>query len=472
MVAKDVEAGSGAGARATVGGRYDIDLARPIAAGGLCLVYRGFDRRTRATVAARTLRVEYRNDPDIRARFRREARLVAFLNHPNIVRVEAFVEERSTLWVILEFVEGRTLRDIIAERAPLSPEEIVPILDQAASALGHIHEQGLVHLDIKPENLLVTEDGVLKLIDLGLAQPAGRPQEAAAGRTVATAAYLAPEQACGDPVDGAADLYALACVAYELLTGRPPFVDPSVRQTLNDVITARLHSTPLPPSEARPDLNLPPWIDDAFTWALARDPGMRYSDAPTFARLYRSGVEGDLAVELPQPQQPLEATHRPLRRTDNQWATTQHVDRAARAFSADEDVRDAGAGARPTGAPGWSQPRIDRLLWLAVGVLALLDLAVGGALLATRGELPPFVVGQEVRLEPGADARVVGDGLLVRAAPAIDGEPLGSLPAGTRLRLDEPPVAADGHEWGPVTFSLGGDEVHGYIGAEWLAPVR
>jgi serine/threonine protein kinase len=433
MVVSDAQPGgatASAGPRAVIGGRFEIDLTSPFATGGICHVYRGRDRRTRAEVAAKTLRVEYRRDPQMRARFRREARLLAFLKHPNIVRVEAFVEEKDASWVVLEFLAGGSLRQRIERDAPLSPEAVVPLLDQAASGLAHLHGRGIVHLDVSPENLLLAGNGTLKLIDLGLAQPAGRPQESMGSQTVASAAYLAPEQACGEPVEPATDLYALGCVVYELLTGHPPFVAPGTKPPLNEIVNARLKGDPLPPSRVRPDLGLPPWVDDVLRWALARDPAARYSDVGAFARLFRSGVEGDLvagSIEPPSPT-PTEVAHRPISRFDRQWVGPRPRSgwpgccrgrQAAGSRTGTLRRRRPGAGASGRGR---------RLLWTACTAVLAIDVLLGGVLLATQGRLPG-VWEPAGALRAGEEARVVGEGLLVRSGPSWAASPLGQLEA-------------------------------------------
>ena len=256
--------------RTTIAGRYELDLIAPIATGSISLVYRGQDLRTRRDVAIKTLRLEYRHDPETRARFRREARLLAFLAHPNVVRVYDFVEDRGVSWVVLEYLAGRDLRQIVADHGPLAPVDVVPLLDQAAAALAHLHDRGLVHLDVSVRNLLLTDDGTLKLIDFGVAQPVGTPRELITG---SAAACLAPEQAAGEPVATATDVYALGCVVYELVTGQPPFAGAGPNGGTHDAIRARLASPPPPPSRVNAALALPAWVNDAILWALAPDPG-------------------------------------------------------------------------------------------------------------------------------------------------------------------------------------------------------
>jgi serine/threonine protein kinase len=170
----------------------------------------------------KTLRLEYRGDPEMRARFRREARLLQFLSHPNVIRALAFSEERGAPWLVLERIRGRSLREEIAMSAPFAAEDVVPLLQGLATALDHLHARGLAHLDVRPENVIITPDGEVKLIDFGVAQAAGSMQAFADGSRPDNIAYLAPEQVCGEPVSPATDVFALGCVVYELLAGRPP----------------------------------------------------------------------------------------------------------------------------------------------------------------------------------------------------------------------------------------------------------
>ncbi|MER3436923.1 MAG: hypothetical protein C4346_04560, partial [Chloroflexota bacterium] len=275
-------------ARRVVAGHYELDLEAPLGSGGMALVFRGRDLRMRRVVALKTLRPEYRRDPETRARFRREARTMAFLRHPHVARVFDLYEDEDAPWVVLEYVPGQSLKEIVRERGPLPLPEIAGILEQVADALGHLHDQGLVHLDVKPQNLILTPEGIVKLIDFGLAQQAGGPQETVGGFTFGTAAYLSPEQACGEVVDASTDVYALGCVIYELLTGQLPFGGDAAPDK-HHVIRARLDRDPEPPSATRPDLHLPPWVDRVVLKALARHPQDRYHDVREFSRDFRAG---------------------------------------------------------------------------------------------------------------------------------------------------------------------------------------
>src|SRR5918998_4545429 len=231
--------------RITIAGRYAVDLETPPANAGVAVAYEGRDLRTRDPVVVKPLRLEYRGDPEMRARFRREARLLQFLSHPNVIRALAFSEERNAPWLVLERIRGRSLREEIAMSAPFAPEEVVPLLQGFAAALDHLHARGLAHLDVRPENVIVTPDGEVKLIDFGVAQAAGAMQEPAEGGGSGTVAYLAPEQVCGEPVSPATDVFALGCVVYELLTGRTPFTSSEEPAARNAAIRTRLEETPV-----------------------------------------------------------------------------------------------------------------------------------------------------------------------------------------------------------------------------------
>ncbi|HET7110822.1 MAG TPA: serine/threonine-protein kinase, partial [Gemmatimonadales bacterium] len=162
----------GADPRTTIAGRYAVDLTTPATGSGIAVAHHGRDLRTRNPVVVKTLRLEYRADPEMRARFRREARLLQFLSHPNVIRALTFSEERGAPWLVLEYVQGRTLREAIAAGLPFSPEEVVPVLEGLAAALDHLHARGLVHLDVRPENIVITPDDGAKLVDFGVAQTA------------------------------------------------------------------------------------------------------------------------------------------------------------------------------------------------------------------------------------------------------------------------------------------------------------
>ena len=200
------------------GGRYRLE--RPLGHGGMASVYLAHDAELDRPVAVKLLAESLAGDTAFRRRFLREARLAARLSHPNVVAVfDAGEADGGRPYIVMEYVEGTTLED----RGPLPPAEGVALAVQACHGLAHAHAAGLVHRDVKPHNLLLRTDGTLKVADFGIARAAEATALTQVGTVLGTAAYLAPEQAAGEEVTAAADVYSLGAVLYELLTGRPPY---------------------------------------------------------------------------------------------------------------------------------------------------------------------------------------------------------------------------------------------------------
>lgn len=439
--------------RLVVANRYAVDLAAMIGSGGMALVYRGRDLRTRRQVALKTLRVEYRRDPETRARFRRETRTLAFLNHRNVVKIFDLIDDDDAPWAVMEYVEGQPLKELVQQRGRLTLDETASILEQTADALHYLHEQGLVHLDVKPQNLIVQPDGLVKLIDFGLAQPAQTPQELIGGATFGTVSYLAPEQASGEKVDIQTDVYALGCVVYEMLTGHAPF-DGKEGEVRHDVIRAHLEVDPIPPSQVEPIGTLPASIDPIVLGALAKRPHDRFRDTPTFATFFRNAVDdaagertGRRGVAGADDMGPMTVpTHAPVRRMVIEPAP--HQSRLPALVQSVE---------------------LRRWLWRAVFALLLLNLTLGGLVMATRGELPPFV-NRPDSLGPGVEARVRVDQLNVRSAPGEATFVLDTVPFGSRIDVTGEVVIADAAAWWPITLTVDGQAVDGYVWGGGVEP--
>lgn len=481
----DENAETTADPRLTIAGRYVVDLQAKPESTGISVVYPGRDLRSRDPVLIKTLRQEYRGDPTMRARFRREARLLQFLSHPHVIRALSFSEERGAPWLVLEKAPGRTLREVIASEAPMTPDRVVPLLTGMASALDHLHSRGLVHLDLRPENVMVTSGGEIKLIDFGLAQTAGIVQEHADSPGQQTA-YLAPEQISGRPVTTAADVYALGCVVFELLTGRPPFPDPATASDRNLALRARLESVPPAPSAAAPRGGLPAWTDDVVTGALEVNPQQRYGSTGSFASLFRAGVEGEVDVETGRPHAPAASStsRRAFPLNEPAIAAKGSPDLAARRgptpgeTPASLPVVDASFGPvaeekrvafrRPVGLlHGRDLAAISRRLWQAVAIVAILNLLLLVALAATRGEIPGIWHRAEP-VGPGASVQIAGSGLVARADPSLTAEIVADLPAGGEVQITGPLVAGDGGNWWPVTIETGTGPVSGYVPEAWI----
>jgi serine/threonine protein kinase len=260
-----------------LGGRYELDGV--VGRGGMAEVYRARDIRLDRIVAIKTLRADLARDQIFQARFRREAQSAASLNHPSIVAVYDTGEDMATgvpvPYIVMEFVDGRTVRDLLQDGHRLLPERSLEIIDGVLRALDYSHQAGIVHRDIKPGNVMVTRNGDVKVMDFGIARAMSDAQATMTqtAQVIGTAQYLSPEQARGERVDSRSDLYSTGCLLYELLTGRPPFTGDS------PVAIAYQHvrENPIPPSRVDPDV--PAWADAIVLKAMAKSPADRYQTA-------------------------------------------------------------------------------------------------------------------------------------------------------------------------------------------------
>jgi len=289
-----------------IGGRYA--LGELLGRGGMAEVRKGTDTRLGRNVAVKRLRTDLASDITFQARFRREAQSAASLNHPAIVAVYDTGEEPATdgsgvsqPYIVMEYVAGRTLRDILREGRKILPERALEITSGVLSALDYSHRAGIIHRDIKPGNVMLTPSGDVKVMDFGIARAISDASSTMTqtAAVVGTAQYLSPEQARGEPVDSRSDVYSAGCLLYELLTGRPPFVGDS------PVAVAYQHVREQAPPPSDHDTELPPEIDAIVMKSLAKRVEDRYQSAGAM----RADIERYLAghpvhVTPPPPVEP------------------------------------------------------------------------------------------------------------------------------------------------------------------------
>src|SRR5947209_1666996 len=260
-----------------LGGRYE--LGEVLGYGGMAEVHLGRDVRLGRDVAVKLLRPDLARDPSFQGRFRREAQSAASLNHPSIVAVYDTGEDTqggtSTPYIVMEYVEGRTLREVLEAEGRLLPQRALEITANVCAALDQAHRAGIVHRDVKPGNVMLTPAGEVKVMDFGIARAmtgstSTMTQTAA---VIGTAHYLSPEQARGEHVDARSDIYSTGCMLYELVTGAPPFSG----DTPVAVAYQHVREEPIPPSRVEPEV--PAAIDAIVLKAMAKNPANRYQTA-------------------------------------------------------------------------------------------------------------------------------------------------------------------------------------------------
>jgi beta-lactam-binding protein with PASTA domain/tRNA A-37 threonylcarbamoyl transferase component Bud32 len=255
--------------------RYQVEAR--IGAGGMAEVYRGFDQVLNRTVAIKVLLPQMARDTSFVERFRREAQAAARLNQSNIVGVYDTGADDGTQYIVMEFIEGRTLAEFMATGRRPTPTQSAEIAQKIAAAIAAAHAQGVIHRDIKPGNVMITRDGVIKVMDFGIARVLGPETAPQTSAVLGTASYLSPEQAQGGPVDARTDIYSLGAVLYELLTGRPPFTGDSPVA----VAYKQVNEAPAVPSSLNPDVPNP--LDAVVMKALSKNPSNRYQTADEFS---------------------------------------------------------------------------------------------------------------------------------------------------------------------------------------------
>ncbi|MCL6550370.1 MAG: Stk1 family PASTA domain-containing Ser/Thr kinase [Acidothermus cellulolyticus] len=383
--------------------RYE--LGEILGYGGMAEVRRGRDLRLGRDVAIKTLRVDLARDTSFQTRFRREAQAAAALNHPSIVAVydtgESMLDGVPVPYIVMEYVEGRTLRDILKSESHILPRRALEIVADILAALEYSHRNGIVHRDIKPGNIMLTRNGEVKVMDFGIARAVAQSTATVTqtAAVIGTAQYLSPEQARGEPVDPRSDIYSTGCVLYELLTGTPPFTGESAVA----VAYQHVREDPVPPSRLNPDVT--PDIDAIVMKALAKNPANRYQSAAEM----RADIERALLGK------PVQATPLLLDPTERLSAVT-------------EEIRPA-------------QPRTRRGLIYTLLAAAVLALLVALGLLARQlitgsHATPTLPVPNVINMtQSQAEQTLTSDGFKVK----VETQPNASVPQG--IVFDQNPTA-------------------------------
>ena len=403
-----------------LGERYEIGGV--LGRGGMAEVHRGRDLRLGREVAVKVLRQDLARDPSFQVRFRREAQAAASLNHPAIVAVYDTGEDRTasgaTPYIVMEYVEGDTLRDVLRREGPLPPERAMALAADICGALDFSHRNGIVHRDVKPGNVMITPQGTVKVMDFGIARAVS---DSAATMTstaavIGTAQYLSPEQARGEGVDARSDVYSMGCMLYELVTGAPPFTGDSPVS----VAYQHVREDPRLPSSINPDI--PAELDAILLKAMSKNPANRYQSA--------AEMRNDLLRALAGQRVEATPVMGDAEKTAIISAPAGGYGPGGYGYRHDEDWDDDDAHAR----------RRRRRIIAIVSVLAVLLLAgVIAAAIALRGDPePPAAVKVAVPVVTGLDeatarAEIEKAGLVVGA---VTPEASATVPEGQVIRSD------------------------------------
>ena len=280
-------------------GNYKIE--QKLGEGGMGEVFKGIDMMLEREVAIKFLRPELASQPQVVERFRSEAVTLAKLNHPNVATLFNFMRQGDSFIMVLEFVRGVALDNVIQQRGAIPVDQAVPIFCQVLDGIQHAHDFGIIHRDIKPANMMLTEKGTLKVLDFGIARILGTARMTRQGNIIGTIEYMSPEQVRGMETDARSDIYSLGMLLYEMLTGRCPFD----MQNEFELMKAQIEQYPMPPRQLNPAI--PEVVEQAIWRSIQKDPAQRFQNASEFrsflltAGFAATGRLEPLAVGDPNP---------------------------------------------------------------------------------------------------------------------------------------------------------------------------
>ncbi len=334
------------------GDRYEV--IEKIGAGGMAIVYKAKDLLLNRVVTIKVLRDQFVTDDDFIRRFRREAQSAASLSHPNIVSIYDVGKDGDLEYIVMEYIEGRNLKEIIREFAPLTTEQTLNLARQLGEALSHAHEHNIIHRDIKPQNILITEDGRAKVTDFGIARAVSAATVTHTGDIVGSVHYLSPEQAKGILSNEQSDIYSLGIIIYEMLTGKVPYDG----ETPIAIALKHLQEQPVPPGKLNPRIE--PELEVVVMKAISKSPETRYASVRELLEDLQKVQAGDKVNRVPDQNSP-----------DND-ATQIH-----KSLAQEVNAATASQGLNPAlkGIKTWSKRK--RLL-VGAGLICLLLLLVGG----------------------------------------------------------------------------------------------
>ena len=348
-------------------------LEERIGSGGMAMVFRAQDQMLERTVAVKTLRKDFSDDPEFRERFSQEAKSAANLSHPNIVTVHDFGLDSGRLFIVMENVPGSDLKSLLRKRGRFNVEEAINLMSQACAGIGYAHRAGVVHCDVKPQNILVTPDKRLKVVDFGIARALSTITPDEQAEVVwGSPNYFSPEQASGSAPSPASDVYSLGVVMYEMLAGQLPFKADTSQEL------ARLHREALPPPLRKYNPNIPNSLENIVLKSLSKDPTARYRTAGQLGRelvsFHQQGHKQDI---IPSSQLGGTSSYPPTGMTSSQTVlvTDQSDESAITSSNHEQHIRQPASLLDDAQIQLDSRLNFDWTIWI-LGILVLI--ALGG----------------------------------------------------------------------------------------------